>query len=137
MRFIYTPDKNDVIVKHEAMMLTEYSEKISNYSALFAQYDCSLSVKCVWNNLLKKNISHSRIPFKNGYACYVCCDVIKNGNVLRYNTHDGEADYYDATVFWNISSIERAFFHLTATLYSETDDIHSKIMELLKVAKTF
>ena len=135
MRFIYTPNRTDIIVEHEIMMLKEYSKIISKYSDMFAQYGCSLNVGCVWNNSLKKNISNSRTSFQNGYACYIYCDVLKDGNVLRYNTYDGEADYYEATVSWNISSIERSFFHLTVTLYSEIDGIHDEIMQLLKVVE--
>lgn len=133
MRFTYTHSRADMIVEHEKMMLKGYSKIISNYSDMFAQYDCSLNVGCVWNNSIKKNISNSRISFQNGYSCYIYCDVLKDGNVLRYNTDDGEADYYEATVSWNISSIEKSFFHLTVTLHSEMDGIHDEIMQLLKV----
>lgn len=41
MRFIYTPNRTDIIVEHEIMMLKEYSKIISNYSDMFAQYGCS------------------------------------------------------------------------------------------------
>ena len=135
MKFIYAPNRTDIIVEHETMMLKEYSKIISNYSDIFAQYGCSLNVGYVWNNSLKKNISNSRISFQNGYACYIYCDVLKEGNVLRYNTYDGEADYYEATVSWNISSIEKSFFHLIVTLRSEMDSIHNEIMQLLKVVE--
>ncbi len=136
MRFVYTPDKTDKIVEHEITMLEKYSKIINGYSDMFARHGCTLNVGCVWNNSLKKYSSDSRIPFQNGYACYVFCDVLKDGHTLCYNTCDGEADYYEATASWNISSIEECFFHLMVTLHSEQDGIHDEMAQLLKVVET-
>lgn len=136
MSFVYTPDKADVIVEHEITMLEKYSKIINGYSDMFTRHGCTLNVGCVWNNSLKKYSSDSRIPFQNGYACYVFCDVLKDGHTLCYNTCDGEADYYEATASWNISSIEECFFHLMVTLHSEQDGIHDEMAQLLKVVET-
>ena len=135
MRFIYTPNRNDIIVEHEKEMYKEYSKRIDDYSEMFARYGCSLNIGCVWCNLLKKSTSDSRISFQNGYSCYFYCDVLKDGNILRYNTCDGEVDYYETTTYWNISSIQSSFFRLIVTLYSELDSIHEEIMQLLKVVE--
>ena len=135
MKFIYTPNKTDIIVEHENSMLKEYSRIINNYSDMFAQYGCCLEVGCIWNNCLKKSTSTSRLPFRNGYSCYIYCDVLKAGELVRYNTSDGEVNYYEASTSWNISSIVKSFFNLKVTLFVEMNDVHNEMMQLFKIVK--
>lgn len=133
MKFMYTPNKIDIIEEHEKNMLEEYSRIINSYSDIFAQYGCTLKVGFVWNNCLKKHTSTTRLPFQNGYLCYVCCDIFKAGKIFSYNTNDEEADYYEASTFWNITSITKFFFKLSVTLYTEMNDIHKEMNRLFKI----
>ena len=54
MKFIYTPNKTDIIIYHENKILEEYSRIIKKYSNMFEQYDCSLEVRCFWHNCIQK-----------------------------------------------------------------------------------
>lgn len=133
--FVFNPDKIEKIVDFENNMLKEYSQIISQYSDVFAEYGYSLDVGCVWINNRKKIKSSSRIIFQNGYSCYIYCDVLKNGEILCYNANDGEADYYEVSTSWNISYISKSFFSLKVTLCPATDDIKDEMTRLLKTAK--
>ena len=135
MKFIYTPNKTDIIIYHENKILEEYSRIIKKYSNMFEQYDCSLEVRCFWHNCIQKKKSASRLPFQNGYSCYIYCDVFKSGDILCYKTNDGEADYYEASAFWTVSSISKSFFNLKVTLYTMLDDIDCEMMQLLEIAQ--
>lgn len=50
MKFIYTSDKDDEIVKHEKIMLEKYSNILDSYRAIFKEYNCSLKVGYGWEN---------------------------------------------------------------------------------------
>lgn len=39
MKFIYTSDKDDEIVKHEKIMLEKYLDILDSYRAIFEQYN--------------------------------------------------------------------------------------------------
>ena len=53
-----------------------------------------------WENFLKKEHSTNRLPFKNGYECYIYCEVQKDGTEVRIGSNDGEVDYYVLSVSW-------------------------------------
>ena len=93
MRFAYCPDKGKVIINHEDEMLEKFTEIIKSYSSIFVKYNCSFVVGCGWNNFLKNDNSNNRLPFKNGYSCYIYCNVERNGETIRYEDKDGEVDY--------------------------------------------
>ena len=133
MKFIYTSDKDDEIVKHEKIMLEKYLDILDSYRAIFEQYNCSLKVGCGWENFLKKEHSANRLPFKNGYECYIYCEVQKDGTEVRIGSNDGEVDYYVLSVSWTVSSIERRFFKLNVSLSSDTDDIENDMNELFQL----
>ncbi len=133
MEFVYTPDKDNEIIKHEEVMLEKYSNILDSYRRIFEQYHCSLEVGCRWTNFLKKEYSVHRLPFKNGYECYICCEVQKDGKEVHVESNDGEVDYYALSASWIISSISRWFFHLNVSLCSATDDIESDMNELLQL----
>lgn len=135
MEFIYASDKDEIIIKHEEIMLKKYSNIILGYKSKFEPYNCSLKVGCGWMNLLKKEHLTNRLPFKNGYECYVYCRVERNGEVIRYEDKEGEVDYYDLSLSWNISLISRFFFHLNVFLYTDTADVIEEMERLLKIAK--
>lgn len=133
MKFVYILDKDDEIVRHEKIMLEKYLNIIDSYRVIFEQYNCSLKVGCGWINFLKKEYSAHRLPFKNGYACYIYCEVQKDGKEVHIESKDGEVDYYALSVSWIISSIERRFFKINVSLCSATDDIENDMNELLQL----
>ena len=133
MKFVYTSDKDDEIVKHEKIMLEKCSNILDSYRAIFKDYNCSLEVGYGWENFLKKEHSTNRLPFKNGYECYIYCEVQKDGTEVRIGSNDGEVDYYVLSVSWTVSSIERRFFKLNVSLSSDTDDIENDMNELFQL----
>ena len=133
MKFVYASDKDDEIVRHEKIMLEKYSNILDSYRAIFEQYNCSLKVGCSWTNFLKKEHSTNRLPFENGYKCYIYCEVQKDGKEVHIESNDGEVDYYALSASWIISSIERWFFKINVSLCSATDDIENDMNELLQL----
>ena len=93
MKFVYTSDKDDEIVKHEKIMLEKYSNILDSYRAIFKEYNCSLKVGYGWENFLKKEHSTNRLPFKNGYECCIFCEVQKDEYRSTIGGNDG-VDYY-------------------------------------------
>ena len=135
MKFIYASDKDVLIIKHEERMLKSYEDIIYGYSSKFEMYDCSLKVGIGWTNFLKKEHAASRLPFKNGYECYIYCRVEKDEKPVRYEDKTGEVDYLDLYTSWNISSISRFFFHVEVCLPTDTSDVIEEMDRLLMVTK--
>lgn len=133
MKFLYTPDKDDEIVRFEKIMLEKYLKILGSYRTMLAQNNYSLKVGCGWANFIKKEYSAHRLSFKNGYECYIYCEIQKNGKEVHIESDDGEVDYYPLSASWIISSIERRFFKLNVSLCSATDDIENDINELLQL----
>ena len=106
---------------------------LDSYRAIFEQYGCSLKVGCGWTNFLKKEYSTHRLPFENGYECYIYCEVQKDDKEIHIESNDGEVDYYALSASWIISSIERRFFKINVSLYSDTDDIENDMNELFQL----
>ena len=109
LKLFYTPESENAITEHEDEMLAKYSEIIQSYALAFAKYNCTLRVGRVWASTQKMPLegteADSRLPFEDGYACYVYCNVERNGKTVRYDMKDGEADYYDLSMSWNVTSI--------------------------------
>lgn len=133
MRFIYTSDEDDKIIKHENLMLEKYSNIFDSYRKIFEQYNCSLEVGLRWTNSLKKEYSASRLPFKNGYECYIYCEVQKDGKEVHIESNDGEVDYYPLSASWIISSIERKIFKISVSLCVAADDVEDDMNKLLQL----
>lgn len=133
MRLAYDASKDPLIQNHEDKMLETYSKMINSYSSLFQQYDCFLEVGLFWNNFSKKKRSDHRLPFQNGYSCYIYCVVWKDGKEVHVKSMDGEADYYPLSVSWIVSSIDRRLFKTYVSLYSDTDDIENDMKEMLRL----
>lgn len=136
MRFIYEPDKNEQIIEYEKTMLEKYSNILDRYRIMFEQYNCLLKIGCRWSNFLKSEYSVHRLPFKNGYECYIYCEVQQNGKEVHIESTDGEVDYYALSASWIISSIERNLFKLRVSLYTNTDDIENDMEKLLRLLRT-
>lgn len=132
-KFEYDKSKEQCIIDHEDIMLEIYSKIISSYSSLFEQYDCSLEIRLFWIDFSTKKRSDCRLPFHIGYACYVCCEVQKDGKEVHVKSMDGEADYYSLSATWMVSSIERDFFKTKVSLYSDTDDIENDMKEMFQL----
>ena len=133
IEFAYDKRKAQRIIHHEGIMLETYSKIISSYSALFEQYDCSLEVRLFWIDFSTEKRSNYRLPFHIGYACYVCCEVQKDGKEVRVKSIDGEAECYSLSATWMVSSIERKFFKTKVSLYSDIDDTENDIRELFRL----
>lgn len=133
MKFEYDKSKTQRIINHEDVMLKTYSKIISTYSSLFKQYDCSLEVRLFWIDFSTKKRSDRRLPFHIGYACYVCCEVHRDGKEVQVKSVDGEADYYSLSATWMVSSIERSFLKAKVSLYSDTDDTENDMKELFRL----
>ena len=130
MKFAYDKSKTQRIINHEDIMLKTYSKIISTYTSLFEQYDCSLKVRLFWIDFSTERRSNRRLPFRIGYACYVCCEVQRDGKEVQVKSADGEADYYSLSAAWAVSSIEKNFFKTKVSLFSNTDKIENDIKEL-------
>ena len=133
MNFLYTSDKVQEIVRHEKIMLEKYSGILDNYRAIFEQFNCSLKVGQGWINFFKKEHSAHRLAFKNGYECYIYCEVQKDGKEVHIKSNDGEVDYYALSASWIISSIERRFFRINVSLCSAADDIENDMNRLFQL----
>lgn len=133
MEFTYDASKDQLIINHEDLMLETYSGIISSYSPLFKKFDCSLEVRLFWIDFSTKKRSNYRLYFHNGYSCYVCCEVRKDGKEVCVKSTDGEADYYSLSATWMVSSIERNFFKTKISLYSYTEDIENDMKELFQL----
>lgn len=133
MKFAYTSDKDEKIIEHEILMLEKYLDILDSYRTTFEQYNCSLKVGCRWTNFLEKEHSASRLPFKNGYECYIFCEVQKDGREVHIKSNDGEVDYYALSSSWIISSIERRFFKNNVSLCSAADDVEDDMNRLLQL----
>lgn len=133
MKFAYDERKAQRIINHEYIMLETYSKIISSYSSLFDQYNCSLEVRLFWIDFSTQKRSNRRLPFHIGYACYVCCEVQRDGKEVHVKSIDGEADYYSLSATWMVSSIERNFFKTKVSLYSDTDDTENDMKELFRL----
>ena len=92
MKFKYMPDKEKIIIEHENKMLAEYQKIFNTYATAFSEHGCTIKSGCGWSNLLKRNYSEERLPFRNGYACYIYCDIQRNGKSILYEDKEGEAD---------------------------------------------
>lgn len=133
MKFVYDASKIQSIINHEDIMFEKYSKIISSYLSLFDQYDCSLEVRLFWVDFSTKKRSNRRLPFDVGYACYVYCEVQRDGKEVHVKSIDGEADYYSLSATWMVSSIERIFLKAKVSLYSNTDDIKNDMKELFQL----
>ncbi len=133
MKFVYDVSKEPLIINHEHRMLETYSKIISSYSPLLKQYNCSFKVGLFWIDFSTKKSSDHRLPFHNGYECYVFCEGQRDGKEVRIESNDGEVDYYSLSATWIVSSIERNFLKTKVSLYSDTDDIEEDMKELFQL----
>lgn len=120
-KFVYDKKEDQRIITHEGMMREAYAKAVACYSPLFAQYGCSLEVSLYWVDFSTRKGYDHRLPFRIGYACYVCCEVQRGGKVVHVKSTDGEADYYTLSTEWMVSSIDRNFFQTKVSLYSDAD----------------
>ena len=87
MKFAYDKSKAQRIINHEGIMLETYAKIISSYSPLFEQYNCSLEVGLFWIDFPAAKRSNRRLPFHVGYACYVYCEVQRDGKEVHVNSY--------------------------------------------------
>ena len=130
-KFVYDKKEDQRIITHEGMMLEAYAKAVACYSPLFAQYGCSLEVSLYWVDFSTRKCYDHRLPFRIGYACYVCCEVQRDGEVVHVKSTDGEADYYTLSTERMVSAIDRDFFQTKVSLYSDSDEAED-MEELLR-----
>lgn len=80
--------------------------------------------------------SPDRLPFKNGYACKIYCEVQKSGAPLTVKSNDGEADFYYVSSCWVISVIFRRGFQLKVDLIPIASSVAEDLNELLKTVQS-
>ena len=73
-KFVYDKKEDQRIITHEGMMREAYAKAVACYSPLFAQYGCSLEVSLYWVDFSTRKCYDHRLPFRIGYACYICCE---------------------------------------------------------------
>jgi len=118
MKFKYSKAKEEIIKCHENKMLERYHELIQKYASLIKSYNCEISLGLYWLNSNTKEYSESKIPInqdsrikiQNGYVCYVFCSVIRDGEIVKIESDDGEVDYYLLSETWQVTSVFKPFF---------------------------
>ncbi len=131
----YTKKIDDLIISHENNMLALYIERAKKYMPLFEKSGYSLKVGLMWKCFPEETVVFQRETFKNGYQCYVYCEVQKDGKEVCVECVDGEVDYYSLSASWMISSIFRSFFKLNVELYENTDDADMDLNDFLAQLK--
>ena len=134
-KMTYTKRIDNLIISHENNMLALYIKKVKRYMPLFEKSGYSLKVGLMWKYFPKETVILQRETFKNGYQCYVYCEVQKDGEEVCVDCVDGEADYYSLSTAWMISSIFRKFFKLDVELYENTDDADVDLNDFLTQLK--
>ena len=129
---VYTKGIDNQIISHENQMLVLYNKKIKKYMPLFEENGYYLKMGLMWKYFPRDTVILQRGRFQNGYECYVYCVVQKDGNEVRVDAIDGEADYYPLSTAWMVSSIVRKFFKLKVELYANTDADLSDFASQLK-----
>ena len=130
-RMVYTNTINNEIISHENKMLALYLEKIKKYLPFFEKRGYSLKAGLMWKYFSSDAVMFQRESFRNGYECYVYCEVQENGKEVCLGGIDGEADYYPLSAAWMVSSIFRRFFKINVELYSNTDDADTDLNHFL------
>ena len=74
--------------------------------------------------------SKSRLPFRNGYSCYMCCEVQREGKTVYVKSIDGEVDYYSVEAIWPVSAIERKLLKTEVVFYSNPEDVRNDMEQL-------
>ena len=130
MREIYDINKENDIIKKETRIFDTYFKIISKYSSLFKKYNCFLNVSLFWNDFFTGYSSKSRLPFRNGYSCYMCCEVQREGQTVYVKSIDGEVDYYSVEAIWPVSAIERKLLKTEVVFYSNPEDVRNDMEQL-------
>ena len=74
---------------------------------------------------------------RNGYVCYVCCEVQRDSKIVRVEG-DEEADYYTLSWAYAVSMISRRGLRLVAELddyLMDPDEDMDEMLELLDERK--
>lgn len=131
IELVVNEEREKEICEFETKMFAKYKDAIVSYSPLFNKVGCELKLELGWCNPIRKTWSANRIPFRNGYECYIYCLVEKGGEEVRIKSNDGEADYYPMETAWMISSVNRRFHKLKVSLYKDLDDVDTDMKSLL------
>ena len=58
-----------------------------------------------------------------GYRSCVCCTVEREGRMVSVKSYDGEAEYYNLLVCWEIVRVERKWFKTIIKVFDDIDEI--------------
>lgn len=123
--FVYKAGKEPLIIQHENTALALYSEILSEYAPLLEPFACSFKVALYWIDSSTGRRSEQRLPFCAGYTCFIYCEVQRNGKPVRVKSTDGEADHYELSAAWTVSSIGRIGLSTRASLYFNAEEVRA------------
>lgn len=136
IELIVSAEKGEAIRSFEAQAFSACRDIVNRYIPFFAQYGCTLKLGQEWENSIRKVWSLDRLPFKNGYACKIYCEVQKSEVPLTVKSNDGEADFYYVSSCWVISTIFRRGFRLKVDLIPIASSAAEDLDELLKTVQS-
>lgn len=139
MKFKCSSEITSKIIKHEEYMRFKYNELAEKYKDAFAEYHCSLKLEMRWYNCMsiKQKVYNQRIPFKNGYICFIDFSVQQNGEDFKLISNDGEADYYLLADSTNITDITWLLVCRRMNLISDTEFFEEELHYYLETLEEY
>ena len=122
IEFEITGERANKIRCFEYEVFKKYQEAAKQYLPFIHEHGCELHFELGWSNRLRKEWSPDGLPMKNDYSGCVYCGIERNGEIVRMESNDGEADYYLLDCTWTISQIYRRFGKLRVLLFADIDD---------------
>lgn len=128
----YTIDSRQsaYLIEFENSMLDRIIANSSQIRDEIEKKGFNLVIELGWTNWIKHRWSKTRMPFQNGYMCYIYYSIQKNGQFVALRSDDGEAEHYLLLSSTNISSISRRLFRLEVGICSDEVEIQQRIEEL-------
>ena len=132
---IYSSRADKAIIAHEESMLDLYSKHIHPLEPFFRSCGCTVKTGLMWKTFPSDAKSLRRVPFRNGYECYVFCFIEKDGGEVRIRSSDGEADDYPLSAAWMVTSLHRRWWDLKAQMFTDTDVVDADMEEFLSLLR--
>lgn len=130
-KFEYPKSMKEKIIQHEDEMLKYYSEIITEkYGEFFQRNGCSVAVKLIWGNDLKRTSSERRIKFILGYSCDVYCEIQKKGKTVEVFLEEEDIGWYPLVKSWVITRIDFPFNKPPYLLIKDIEEVYEDMDEL-------
>lgn len=130
-KFEYPKNMREKILQHEDEMLKYYSKIITEkYGEFFQRNGCSVVVKLIWGNDLKRTFSERRMKFALGYSCDVCCEIQKKGEIVEVFLEEEDIGWYPLAKSWIITRIDFPFNKPPYLLIKENEELYEDMDEL-------